>query len=209
MANIFAMKKQFFVCVIVCLAQMSFLYAQDAVVNIKNWQDNLNKEYKTRATSPLSAADFKTFVAHTFYNIDTSFSVVATLVLTKDSTEIPFKTTSSKVQLNMKYADAYFEIKGQKYRLSVYQSKDLLKTKEYADYLFLPFIDETTGNETYGGGRYIDLRLPKKGNTIIIDFNKAYNPYCAYATGFSCPKVPAENELKLKVLAGVKYNPIH
>jgi uncharacterized protein len=183
---------------------------KDFVKDIVNWQNELNKEYKTRATSPLSTTDFVTFTGHQFFDIDTAFIVNAKIVLSKDKTEIPFKTTTTKIQIHTKYADVYFSIKGQKCKLSIYQAKDLMKIKAYEDYLFLPFIDATSGEETYGGGRYIDLRLPKPGaKTIAIDFNKAYNPYCAYAAGYSCPKVPSENELKLKVLAGVKYNPKH
>ena len=74
---------------------------------------------------------------------------------------------------------------------------------DYRDYLFLPFLDATNGIETYGGGRYIDLTIPES-NQITIDFNKSYNPYCAYNEKFSCPIVPRENYLSLKVNAGVK-----
>ncbi|MDQ3048969.1 MAG: DUF1684 domain-containing protein, partial [Bacteroidota bacterium] len=58
---------------------------------------------------------------------------------------------------------------------------------------------------SYGGGRYMDLRIPK-GKTITLDFNQAYNPYCAYSTGYSCPIPPKENFLDLKVEAGVSYS---
>jgi uncharacterized protein (DUF1684 family) len=78
-----------------------------------------------------------------------------------------------------------------------------MQESDYRDYLFLPFIDQTNGEETYGGGRYVDLRIPE-GDTLIIDFNKAYNPYCAYNKKYSCPLVPAVNELKTSVTAGVK-----
>ena len=69
--------------------------------------------------------------------------------------------------------------------------------------MFLPFSDETNGIESYGGGRYIDLRIPE-GNTLIIDFNSAYNPYCAYNDKYSCPIVPRENYLRTRIEAGVK-----
>ncbi len=176
---------------------------------IKNWQRTLNDEYKDKEKSPLADKDLVSFKGHQFFKIDTAFRVNATIVLSNSQEEIPFKTTSDKIKMHTKYADLHFTIKGEPFVLSVYQSKDLMKTKEYADYLFLPFIDATTGEETYGGGRYIDLQLPKSGHSIIIDFNKAYNPYCAYATGFSCPKVPVENELKIKILAGVMYVKSH
>jgi len=89
--------------------------------------------------------------------------------------------------------------------LTLYQSPTHLKEKVLEDYLFLPFTDESNGIESYGGGRYIDLKIPDDGNIIMVDFNKAYNPYCAYSTGFSCPKVPTENNLPIKILGGVKY----
>ena len=73
---------------------------------------------------------------------------------------------------------------------------------EYSNHLFIPFNDITNGVETYDAGRYIDLEIPK-GDTIIIDFNKAYNPYCAYNDGYSCPIPPEENNLEVEVKAGV------
>ena len=78
-----------------------------------------------------------------------------------------------------------------------------MKEEGYEDYLFLPFLDDTNGEESYGGGRYIDCRIPE-GDTIEIDFNKAYNPYCAYNENYSCPIVPRENYLAIEVKAGVK-----
>jgi uncharacterized protein (DUF1684 family) len=86
--------------------------------------------------------------------------------------------------------------------LNVYQSHTLREKEGYKDYLFLPFTDLTNGNETYGSGRYIDLRIPER-ETIIIDFNKAYNPYCAYNYGYACPIPPKENKLKVEIRAGV------
>jgi uncharacterized protein (DUF1684 family) len=89
--------------------------------------------------------------------------------------------------------------------LSVYRNTRLAKIPAYADYLFLPFTDETNGRETYGGGRYIDLREADfKNGSITIDFNKAYNPYCAFAGGYSCPKPPDENQLAIAIPAGEK-----
>ena len=76
-------------------------------------------------------------------------------------------------------------------------------TAEYEDYLFLPFTDKTNGDSSYGGGRYLDLKLPE-GDSIIIDFNQAYNPYCAYNDKYSCPVPPKSNNLDIEVLAGVK-----
>ena len=76
---------------------------------------------------------------------------------------------------------------------------------DYANYLFLPFNDNTNGKTSYGGGRFIDLEIPEAGSkTIVIDFNKSYNPYCAYNHKYSCPIPPSENNLNVEISAGVK-----
>ena len=85
----------------------------------------------------------------------------------------------------------------------MYQAAPEPDSEAESDYLFLPFLDATNGIETYGGGRYIDLSIPQ-GNQLTIDFNTAYNPYCAYNEKYSCPIVPRENYLPLKINAGVK-----
>ena len=87
--------------------------------------------------------------------------------------------------------------------MNLYQSLDLKKIEEYKDALFLPFTDLTSGVDSYGGGKYIDLKIPQ-GTTITIDFNRAYNPYCAYNHKYSCPIPPQENDLAIEIRAGVK-----
>ena len=101
------------------------------------------------------------------------------------------------------YGTVSFIIQGKTYQLNVYQSHSLKESKEYADYLFLPFMDLTNGKTTYAGGRYIDLKIPKS-NEIVINFHTAYNPYCAYSARYSCPVVPEENFIEVEVNAGVK-----
>ena len=105
----------------------------------------------------------------------------------------------------MQPAVTFFKLKGKKFKLNVYQSQDLSRKPEYADYLFLPFTDNTNGLTTYGGGRYIDLKLPLE-KTVTLDFNKAYNPYCAYSKNYSCPIPPASNDLDISIPVGVSYN---
>jgi len=70
--------------------------------------------------------------------------------------------------------------------------------------LFLPFTDLTNGTVSYGGGRYIDLKIPEEEDAIVIDFNTAYNPYCAYSPRYSCPIPPEENHLEIEIPVGVK-----
>lgn len=174
------------------------------IAEVKKWQDELNAEYKDKFKSPLNAQEREAFNGHSFYAITDMYDVKAKLEIRTDDLLIPFKTSTEKIVKNKLYGVLYFQISDKPFKLNVYQSPDLMKVPGYEDYLFLPFTDLTTGNETYGGGRYIDLRIPTKGNEIIINFNKAYNPFCAYSKNYSCPKVPAENDLNVKILAGVK-----
>ena len=115
------------------------------------------------------------------------------------------ETTKERAQppIYNKFGKTVFKLNGKKYTLAIYQNVDLVNTAGYEDYLFIPFKDLTNGEDTYGGGRYLDLKIPE-GETILIDFNRAYNPYCAYNHNYSCPIPPFENHLKVKIEAGVK-----
>lgn len=85
----------------------------------------------------------------------------------------------------------------------------LTKKSGFNDYLFLPFRDETNSKETYGGGKYMDLRIPKN-DVIILDFNQSYHPFCAYnAYDYNCPIVPEENKLPIRIEAGVMYEDVY
>lgn len=167
-----------------------------------DFQKEINTEYKDASKSPLKAKDLKEFTSLDFFKMDSTFVVNAQLKRTPESTFVNMKTTTSRLSLKRVYGILSFQLHGKYYELNIYQGKDLMKTEGYEDYLFLPFLDDTNGDETYGGGRYIDLSIPE-GDTIVLDFNKAYNPYCAYNPKYSCPIVPRVNYLSLKVEAGV------
>ena len=167
------------------------------------FQRELNAEYKDASSSPLKDKDRKHFKGLEFFKLDSAYVVKAKLERTPNSKWFKMKTTTERVSNERVYGVLSFEIKGKPYKLNVYQGQDLMQEEGYEDYLFLPFLDETNGLESYGGGRYIDLRIPES-DTIKIDFNKAYNPYCAYNDKYSCPIVPRENYLKTRIEAGVK-----
>lgn len=167
------------------------------------FQREINAEYKDASTSPLKDADRKHFEGLEFFKLDSAYVVIANLKRTPDTEFFNMKTTTDRVSKERIYGVLSFKLEGTEYQLNIYQGKDLMTTEGYEDYLFLPFLDETNGLESYGGGRYIDARIPE-GNTMIIDFNKAYNPYCAYNDKYSCPIVPRENYLKTRIEAGVK-----
>ena len=188
------------------LLMMSFitLQAQDKTTETsQEFQDNLNLEYADKAKSPLMEKDLKTFKSLDFYPIDEKFIVEAKFIRTKKEKVFKMKTSTSRLPEYKKYGELHFTIDGVDCKLNVYQNIDLIKKPGFDDYLFLPFSDLTNGKETYIGGRYVDLRI-QKSTTWKIDFNKAYNPYCAYNYEYSCPIVPLENDLNVAILAGVK-----
>lgn len=175
----------------------------DYVTSIKTYQEELNTEFRNPDESPLEKKDLKKFTELQFWPIDEKYRVTAKVILAEERVPFNMPTTIPRKAIYWKYADLVFDIDGQTYSLEVYQSESSLNSEEYKDYLFLPFSDLTSGNGSYGGGRYVSLRLPE-GVAIEIDFNKAYNPYCAYSSRFSCPLVPRVNRLTTRVEAGVK-----
>jgi len=176
---------------------------KEPITGETDFQKEINAEYKDATTSPLKEEDRKEFKSLDFFKYDSTYVVEA--IFTRTENELPFKmkTTTDRLPEYVKYGVLEFFLNDGIFKLNVYQNQELIKKEGYEDYLFLPFSDETNGIESYGGGRYIDLRIPTN-NKVIIDFNSAYNPYCAYNDKYSCPIVPRENYLRTKIKAGVK-----
>ncbi len=172
---------------------------------IKEFQYRLNVEYADKKTSPLTEEDFKTFKSLEYFPIDSTYKVTATVTYLKDMPVFKMETTTDRLPLYKMYLLAKFTLNGEEFEIPIYQSQELLTDPQYRDYLFLPFKDLTNGKSSYAGGRFLDLELPKNGaKTMVIDFNKAYNPYCAYNHKFSCPIPPDANVLEVAIPAGVK-----
>ena len=169
----------------------------------QHYQQELNDEYADAKTSPLLPRDRRDFTGLPFYPIDTQYRVTARFVRTPGSRSFVMPTSTPRRAIYEKYGEVHFTLHDIAYQLPVYQSRALRETEEYRDHLFLPFTDLTSGNETYGGGRYLDLAIPQ-GDTVVIDFNKAYYPYCAYNSKYSCPIPPKENNLLVAIRAGVR-----
>ena len=183
-----------------------FLGCQSQKKSIKTYsefQKAQNIFFKDASTSPLKSKDLKAFNGIDFFPIDSSFVVKSQLKRTPNTSYFEMKTTTERVTKERVFGTISFRLNESYFELNVYQSEPSLKSDAESDYLFLPFLDDSNGETTYGGGRYIDLTIPS-GNILVIDFNKAYNPYCAYNEKYSCPIVPRENYLPLKVTAGVK-----
>jgi uncharacterized protein (DUF1684 family) len=177
--------------------------ATGGLAEIIAFQDALNETFSDPDNSPLPDRYRIHFNGLDFFPPDTTYQVWARLIRTPEALPFSMPTTTDRLALERKYGTLVFDLQGQALALEVYQSPDLILEEDYVDYLFLPFADATNGAETYTGGRYIDLRIPAS-DSILIDFNKAYNPYCAYNPKYSCPIVPKQNRLPIPVRAGVK-----
>lgn len=178
------------------------VFSQDFdLASAQKYQANLSHFYATDPKSPLMEKDKPHFKGLDFFPADEKFIVTARFTRTADEKPFKMKTTTDRLPNYQKYGELYFLIDGKELKLNVYQNLDLLK--DGYDKLFLPFSDLTSGNESYIGGRYIELDIPT-GDTAVIDFNRAYNPYCAYNYKYSCPIVPMENDLPVEIRAGVR-----
>ncbi|MDB4206348.1 DUF1684 domain-containing protein [bacterium] len=190
------------------LALMGIIFlgcqSQKKIIKFESeFQSEQNSFFKDASKSPLKSKDLKVFEGLDFFSIDSMFVVKAQLKRTPNTSYFEMKTTTNRVTRERVFGVLSFTINGQLLKLNVYQSEPDMDSDTDLDYLFLPFLDATNGETTYGGGRYIDLSIPAT-DALIIDFNKAYNPYCAYNEKYSCPIVPRENYLALEIRAGVK-----
>lgn len=167
------------------------------------YQQQLNEEYANPATSPLLPQDLEKFAGLPFYPIDAQFRVTARFMRTPGSRPFVMPTSRPRRTIYEQYGKALFTLQDTAYELLIYQSHELRVTEKYRNHLFLPFTDLTSGRETYGGGRYLELTIPE-GDTIVIDFNQAYHPYCAYNPKYACPIPPRENNLPVAIRAGVR-----
>ena len=173
------------------------------IEEMKTHRYDINIKFADKETSILTKKDLKNFSALDFFPIDTNYRIAAKFELNKNSILFEMQTTTDRKPIYKTYGVATFKLNGKAHKLQIYQNQELILKPEYKDHLFIPFLDSTNGNESYGGGRYLDVEQPNE-NTILLDFNKAYNPYCAYNYKYSCPIPPKENHLDIAVKAGVK-----
>ena len=141
-----------------------------------------------------------------FFPVDENYKITALFEKKSDSKWFSMETSGTIRKIFRVYGVLRLVINDTAIKMNIYQSQNLLNSDEYKDQLFLPFTDLTSGEETYDAGRYIDLVIGDiVDNKLVIDFNKAYNPYCAYVSGkYNCPIPPKENDLPVAILAGEK-----
>ncbi|MEO7263967.1 MAG: DUF1684 domain-containing protein [Ferruginibacter sp.] len=181
----------------VFLALTSFCQQKNYANSIKAYQQNYVKTHEV-----VKAKQKKYF---RFFPVDKKYKLNARFEKIFDTAVTVMKTSGIKLKDFYRYGYLHFVLDNKPFRLTLYQSIALKDKKGFEEYLFLPFTDATSGEECYGGGRYIDFKLSEIINNILeLDFNKAYNPYCAYTTGYNCPIPPRENDLPVAIKAGEK-----
>lgn len=173
------------------------------VSEMKIYRENYKQEFLTEDRSPLKTKKELKYLD--FFDIDSNFRVKAEYTLSGFTDTLDFRTSSGKIKQYFPFAIMHFKINNEEFELTAFISLQLMHDEKYKDYLFVPFNDFTNGEDSYGGGRYIDINKSEfRDGIVILDFNKAYNPWCAFATGYNCPIPPSENFLKTYIYAGEK-----
>ena len=162
----------------------------------------LNEQFFNPEETPLDSTSFYTWKGLKFFPIKESYKVKGKLTLLSNEPIFELPHSHNKSKPYKQYAKVSFTLLGKDYELLILEQQ--IKKAGFENYLILPFTDETNGQETYGAGRYLDLEKSPQ-TEIELDFNLAYNPYCAYNQAYTCPIPPKENHLPIKVEAGVKY----
>lgn len=150
-----------------------------------------------------SPVEVKDIPSIRFFKVKSKFRLLCDFKLTLDEKPFQMATYDGKQEPYIKYGHISFKLKGQKQTLAVYRSLKGLRMPHMKNKLFLPFKDASNEDKTYGGGRYLDLNISDiQEGKIEVDFNKSYNPYCAYSENWSCPIPPMENHLEIAIKAG-------
>ena len=177
-------------------------YSQSSLESIEQFRQEYIQAFLEDEYAPL---DSNSISYLRFFPADTSYITLASFERTPEAIPFDMPTSSGMVKPYVCYGKIRFQLNDTILNALVYQSLRLAETEEYENYLLFPFNDFTNNLTSYGGGRYIDLSIEDiKNGTIIIDFNRAYNPYCAYSDGYNCPVPPSENYLPTYIEAGEK-----
>lgn len=170
---------------------------------VKKFRADRDREFRDPKESPLETNEVAHFKGLSYFKINPAYRVRARFIRTPDEKKFSMPTSTGSTKVYLKYGELKFGMADQEHTLAVYQSEALSQTEKYKNYLLIPFRDLTSGKETYGGGRYIDFAIPAS-DQVMLDFNLAYNPSCAFSSRFNCPIPPRENRLNVKIKAGEK-----
>jgi uncharacterized protein (DUF1684 family) len=194
---------------LLCLMQPAF--AQPARDSFEHWQQEYKREFLSDARAPLTAEDTGGIRFYPF-NPKLVFAR-ARVKISKNQKPFLIATHSGKAKRVRQYAVISCmapkgfpaSLRRHRFDLRVYQILAAGSDSARDDGLFVPFYDATNGSTTYGGGRYMDLHISDiRDGRLMLDFNRAYNPWCAYKEGYNCPIPPEENRLHIAIEAGEK-----
>lgn len=159
-----------------------------------------NAFFASSPQSPVPADERASFPGLSYFPPDPAYRVEARVVPFERPQLVEMETSTGDVRPQMRFAELLFRLGDQDLRLTGFAEPGDLRPEE----LFIPFRDATSARETYGAGRYLEVPVTYAGNTgnATLDFNLAYNPYCAYSPYYSCPIPPAENMLPIRIEAG-------
>ena len=177
-------------------------YSQKTMAEVLELREQHLSRLTDTANHVLKLEEIEKFQGLDYFDFNPSFQVNASFEKNKGK-KFEMVTSTDRRPIYRRFGYVEFKINDTLCKLEVYQNMALKKNKEYKDYLFIPLRDQTSGKSSYGGGRYLDIRIPD-GNSVILDFNLLYNPYCAYSYRYSCPIPPKTNTLKIGLIAGEK-----
>jgi uncharacterized protein len=199
--------KNIILILIVMVVLISVFYSFQGSLDRAAYDDEIKKEREDKdrfmRTSPQSpfASNPDSYIGLSHFPPDPKYKIIATLTPIKDKKPVTLGTNDGKEQHYIQYAYAEFDLDGLHHKLVILEVIDM---GPFRGQLFFAFGDDTSADETYGAGRYLDLTKVPGASTVTLDFNKAYNPYCAYTDNFSCPLPPNENFLSIPIKAGEK-----
>ena len=191
----------FFLLAILVIGYLSTHSTQDpetVIEDVEDFRSRRERFLRYSEDSPFRAQNIA-FKPLQYFDIAPEFRVKARLAPFERPERVEMRLTNGKKEAYLKWGLAKFELNNEPLALTLY--KPLSEDSEFT--FFLPFKDATSGEASYGGGRYMDLD-PETETTIWLDFNKAYNPYCVYSPSYVCPLPPPENKLAVAILAGEK-----
>lgn len=170
---------------------------------IQNERYAKDREFDHKDTSPLNDTAIKFFRGLPYFPINHDYMLHASFEVDTSQPSFKMPTSTTRTPEYRQYAHLTFLLRDTIYQLTAYQNLEHLAKNPESKYLFIPFKDLTNAHSTYGGGRYLDLEIPQT-DSIVLDMNRCYNPYCAYDSRWSCPIPPYENHLKTRIEAGEK-----
>ncbi len=176
---------------------------KDYSTKIENERIAKDSSFLVLAKSPLNQVQIERFAGLEYFPVDVAYKVSARLIPHDTVEVVKMKTSTDRLPDYRIYGQIHFSLQGHDYELTAFQNLNLSNDSTLKNLLFVPFTDKNSNLTTYGGGRYLDIPLPKT-ETFLLDFNQAYNPYCAYNHRWSCVIPPSQNSLDVAINAGEK-----